>query len=124
MKKKKPLQLGDIIWLDLDKVDLFGWEDLKYASKLAKMVRDIEKGDEFPEVLIAVRNGRYALSGRCEVARNKYGSLTDNYGGHHRAVAHYIAGMPLKCKITPYKCIGVRRDVKIKDIVIHSYAKY
>ena len=100
----KGINIGDIIFLNLDEVDLFGTEGRKRVSKVAQYVRDIEKGDNFPPVFVVkVDDNKYLLSGykfysKTNTGDRDYKKL--NYGGHYRALAHYIAGIPLKCMIT------------------------
>ena len=108
--------IGDIIWLDLDKVELYGFETSKYVWAIAQMVRDIESGADFPPVYVTkVNDTKYVLSGY-------YSSyeVVDNYGGHHRVLAHWIAGKPLKCIITKNYWKNVC-TLNIKDIVLRDY---
>ena len=115
-------KLEDIIWLDLDKVEIYGFEDFKDVYNIAQMVRNIESGAEFPPVYVAkINDTKYVLSGYRNL--DKDGRLIyDNYGGHHRALAHWIAGKPLKCVITENHWKGVYTcDLNIKDIVLRDY---
>lgn len=88
--------IGNIVWLNLDEVDLFGWEEGKSVKAIARMVRKIEADKELPPVFVAVVEGKYVLSA-CPEFRYRE---PENYGGHHRALAHYISKIPLKCQIT------------------------
>ncbi len=114
--------LGDIVWLNLDEVTLSGFEHMKYTDKIAKYVRAIESGADFPPVFVTkLEEGKYVLSGYW--ARDSAGVLIKdrfgeyNYGGHHRSLAHYIAGKPLKCQITKFIWDEIC-DVNIKDIIL------
>lgn len=82
-----------IFYLDLNKVTLLGWEQRNLFSKVEEMVNAIESGDNFPAVPVKkINENTYRLTmdrlyewGRCD-------------GGHHRAIAHYIANKPLLCR--------------------------
>jgi len=85
---------GDIVFLDLNKVTLLGFERKNLFSKVEKMVAAIESGDEnFPAVPVKrLDNSTYALTHQ----PSREGCAD---GGHHRAIAHYIANHPLKCTL-------------------------
>ena len=119
LRRKEKLE--DIIWLDLDKVELYGFEKFKHVKVIANMVREIEAEADFPPVYVAkLENKKYALSGYYdEVERTLRGD--DNYGGHHRALAHWIAGKPLKCQLTKNYWKISKCNLNIKNIKLRSY---
>ena len=84
----------DIFYLDLNQVTLLGFERQNLFSKVEKMVQAIEAGDNnFPPVPVKRFDYfTYALTHEPD----KIGNAD---GGHHRAVAHYIANKPLKCRL-------------------------
>jgi hypothetical protein len=85
------------IVLDLSSVELSGWESSKNSIIVAAMIEGICLGCKFPPVDIVSSEKGYCLNYGSE------DSLYDvkNYGGHHRAIAHYIANSPLECTILP-----------------------
>lgn len=106
--------------LDLSKVELFGWEKPKSSIVVAAMVSAIECGAIFPRVFVVEKRRGYELAygfvGRSERPENY------NYGGHHRAIAHYIAGTPLPCRVLQghpqfphFKHFENIREVPLKD---------
>jgi hypothetical protein len=86
----------DIVYLDLNKVRLLGFEREVLSSKIEEMVQSIEVGDnDFPPVPVKrFDNTNYALTH--QPVKGQRGKAD---GGHHRAVAHYIANRPLKCRL-------------------------
>ncbi|MBI4177631.1 MAG: hypothetical protein HY516_04685 [Candidatus Aenigmarchaeota archaeon] len=98
---------GETNFLDLNEVELYGWETFKNAMLIDSMVRGIEAGDDFPPVHV---NRFSDTEYRLTVSRD---------GGHKRAVAHYITGRPLKVKIeeTP-PGLGIGHPYPIKDILL------
>ena len=113
--------LTEIIWLDLNKVNIFGFEMEKDIATVARMVRNVESGADFPPVYVTkIDDKNYILSGY-EVSEE------NNYGGHHRALAHWIVGKPLKCIMTEnywkgkYNCNGNIKDIKLDHIDYWAY---
>ncbi len=83
-----------ILYLDLRKVNVYGFQESFYDLKVEAILRGIEAGDDFPPVIVKQRNEfEYELVSFWDYEDE------DNYGGHHRAVAHYIANTPLKCQL-------------------------
>jgi hypothetical protein len=110
--------IGEIVWLDLDEVELIGWEEIKDVAEIARFVRKIDAGKDFPPVFVAQVGEKYVLSCYSEF---RY-CANENYGGHHRALAYYIAGKPLKCQITK-DCRNERvisREFDIKKTLLVS----
>jgi len=105
---------GDIVFLDLNKVRLFGFERETLASKVDRMIKSIEAGDEdFPPVPVKKFNkSTYALTHQPD-------STGKADGGHHRAVAHYIANKPLKCMLVEgkYKWKGFPRTDEYRRLL-------
>jgi hypothetical protein len=79
-------KVGELFYLDLNKIELQGWEDGKSDLVVAVMIEGIKLGHDFPAVEVVQVDDFYQL-------RKSFG------GGHHRAVAHYIQGVPLKCQV-------------------------
>lgn len=86
--------LGSIVYLNLEFVTLYGFENGNSDIVIDSIIKGIENGDEFPPVFVV----RFPDNSYRIVAETD--PLDDtNYGGHHRAIAHYIAGKPLKCLV-------------------------
>ena len=86
------------VYLDLHEVDLYGWEKRKSAEKIKEMLEGIANGSVFPAVpVFETTFGVLLLDPKVKFQN---GFLD---GGHHRAVAHYIAQVPLRCDINPAK---------------------
>lgn len=103
------LTVGDEFWLDLSGVPLFGWEDVKSLAIARIYQNRIRSGADFPPVPVARFPYGFQL---VPYAVNEFG-LTD--GGHHRAVAHYIEGKPLNCRLVPNEG-PVAGKIEIKGI--------
>ena len=89
--------MKDIIYLDLNEVEIFGWEGTKGTELSDLVISKIEEGikedDDFPEVLvIKIDDKTYCLCQEIKDSQN----LID--GGHHRTYAHYLTKKKLKCK--------------------------
>ncbi len=99
--------MGEITYLDLDKVELYGWETFKDVMFIDSMVRGIEAGDDFPPVHVN------------KFSDTEYRLAVSRDGGHRRAVAHYVAGRPLKVIIeeTP-PGLGISHPYPIIEIVL------
>lgn len=113
--------MAEEVFLDLEKVTLIGFERYKSDRVVNYYVTRIEAGDEFPAVKVyKINDTTYQLT-----TLPKEGYPDDGYdmdGGHLRAVAHYLAGKPLRCTIE-----GTRPEVSfrfqrtpviIRDIVL------
>lgn len=78
------MEIGEEFDLDFDREELFGFQASVYCETIASIIERINDGsDIFPVQVKKVRDG-YALCDSFD-------------GGHHRAVAHYIEGRPLRC---------------------------
>lgn len=117
MKDIKKEGLEEIIYLDLNRVNLWCFERYKEAYTVDSMVRGIELGDDFPPVLVyRIDDWNYELT-NTQVGEN-------NLGGHYRAIAHYIANQKLKCMITSSKP-EVQVKYLVKDIILYdNYYRY
>ncbi len=84
--------MDEIVFLDLSRVDLYGWEEAKSDQAVDSIVRGIEADDMFQDPVQVYRiDGRtYQLT----LEDDGSGCLD---GGHKRAVGHYIAHRPLMC---------------------------
>ena len=108
------------IYLDLNKVNLYGWEKKKSDLVIDSIVRGIEADDNFEDPVLVYRidENTYQLT----LEENYYGEIDC---GHRRAVGHYIANKPLKCVIVghlPALSKKVRdQDVfNIKDTILED----
>jgi len=85
-------EMGEIIFLDLDKVVFYGRQDFVNGYKLDAIVEGIKSGDDFPPVFVSeTTNGSYTI----ELVTDLLDET--NYGGHHRALGHKKTHRPLKC---------------------------
>ena len=119
MTKQMYKDLGEIVYLDLEKVEIFGQEKYKRILDIAKMVRDIQSGADFPPVLVDMIDEKtYILNRLMDVLDNN----GTNYGGHHRALSHWIAGVPLKCAVRNNKHDHnyVNQHTNIKNIILYN----
>jgi len=98
--------------LDLNKVELRVFEREVYDVIVDNMIKDIEVGNEFPPVPV------YRIGENCYCLtpglRDERGFVE---GGHHRAVAHYIANKPLRCRLVYGKKI-VKRIRRIANFPV------
>ena len=89
--------------LHLSKVRLYGFQKEVSDLCIQAYILGIEMGDRFPPVGVFKLNDRaYQIA---------------NLGGHKRAIAHYIAGVPLECFLVS-ELIEIRHSTDIKNIVI------
>lgn len=109
MEEAKRLAVGDLFYLDLQAVDLYGWERDKSSALVRNLQAGIRSGWEFPSVPVVRFNYGFQLVpyGVNEV------NLCD--GGHHRAVAHYMEKRPLKCRLVENEG-SVANRMHIRDI--------
>ena len=91
------LNQPQLLYLDLDKITLYGFETEKSDLVIDSIIRGIEAGDEFPPVPVLEIDGDYFLHPYLRICQAGWMPLD---GGHNRAVGHYIAGKPLKCMVT------------------------
>ncbi len=107
--------MSNTIFLNLEQITLYGFQDTVSDLKVDAIIRGIEAGDDFTPVLVKKRNDvEYELGPFMDYEDE------DNYGGHHRAVAHYIANVPLKCRLweNKYDPESLETPINIKDIII------
>ncbi len=113
--------MADEVFLDLEKVTLIGFERYKSDRVVEYSMGRIEAGDEFPAVKVyKIDDTTYQLT-----TLPKEGFPDDGYdmdGGHLRAVAHYLAGKPLRCIIkgtrSEVSFRFQRMPVNIRDIIM------
>jgi len=91
----------EVALLDLNKVQLLGWENPS-ALLTDSYVRALERGHRFPLVDVIRRGAYYEIRGGYD-------------GGHHRAVAHYIVGVPLRVRVFEKDREGTD-DVELQSI--------
>jgi hypothetical protein len=84
----------DEVEIDLDSVELQGWEDEKSANIVLRYVIMTLNDNIPPRVEVVKVNGVYQVMHGADSRRPGY-----NYGGHHRAVAHWIARRALPCNV-------------------------
>ena len=103
--------------LDLEKVEMFGFQHDCSIEVLASISEGIKNGDDIPLVDV-VKSGdlKYEIVYGWE--RNVICST--RYGGHHRSVAHFIDREPLGVRIFEKHRDSYmwRFRVKIEDIVL------
>lgn len=101
------MMTGETTFLDLGKIELYGWETIKNTMLIDSIVRGIETGDDFPAVPVN------------KIGDMEYWLAVGRDGGHKRAMAHYIAGRPLKVRIeeTPTG-LGISHPYPVKDILL------
>jgi hypothetical protein len=91
------IRVGGEFDLDWNVDRLLGWEQDQSDLVIAAMIKGIEIGCEFPSVDVV---GSKSAKGDYELACGPVcGGDYWEYGGHHRAVAHYIKRVSLKCKL-------------------------
>jgi len=105
-----------IVFLNLDEVELYGWEKEKSWYTIDAIVRGIELGDDFPAVKVIRRmDGSYEIASTAKLVGGKI--IGD--GGHSRATGHYIGGKPLKCMVVAEgKLNSSDKKVRICDVVL------
>lgn len=85
------------VLLDLHSVELYGWEREKSLRRVQAYLRALQSGSVFAPLKIwRIRDERFHLDKESLDAENP--ALKD--GGHHRALAHYLAKIPLSAIIT------------------------
>lgn len=106
---------GEEILIDLETINLFGWEPVKKKSKVQKLVTVLEQGGSLPAVpVIQEPDGFYLVPG----FEDDDTGLSD--GGHKRALAHLQLGRRLPVVVHYNSGIPYTRDkqVNIRDIQI------
>lgn len=71
---------------------LYGWHSKTSFNGVVGFVMSLEMGYELPAVDIVARGDSYYLCGETK-------STHFQFGGHHRAIAHYILSRPLECNL-------------------------
>jgi len=85
------------IFLDLQSVELYGWEREKSLCRVQAYLSVLRSGSVFAPLKIwRIRDGRFHLDKDSLDAENP--ALKD--GGHHRALAYYLAKRALPAIIT------------------------
>ena len=106
-------RFDEFVYLDLNEVDLFGWESQKSDLVIDSIIKGIEAGDDFPHVPV------YRINDKCySLIRDIDYETGTIEGGHHRAVGHYIANKPLKCSIYSNKIRSRLHNFNIKNILL------
>jgi hypothetical protein len=123
--------VAEQIAINLDKTDLYGWEFAKAGLIIGGLVRAIEAGETIRPVPVFEYANDYYLDNRKYISQPQLHAD----GGHHRAVAHLLAGVPLPAAVynvgrreLPYMPVHIR-DIKIVpadeiDLVEHESLAY
>jgi len=103
-------------YLDLNKVTLLGWEPVKFYDTISDLVDSIEEGKEFLSVPVRkIDDSTYSLVYGVKDRKHKF--MID--GGHHRALAHYIINVPLKCELHPHHPLPDENSrIPISEIIL------
>ena len=112
---------SECLYLDLNVVSILGFHNVD-APHLESIIKCIKEGAEFPPVfLVPVEPNELVY--RLTILADYH--IDSNFGGHHRAVAHYIENKLMKCLILkpslvePYDCLnGIGRLFPIEDTII------
>lgn len=118
MDNLKQLNDGNLFYLDLSSTPLYGFEREQNDLTLDALIKAIERNIVLPPVPVFEFEGNYYLSSSAKIQISfggKYLELLD--GGHHRAVAHFIAKKPLLCKLVNEELDTLKR-LPIQDNVI------
>ncbi|MDP3733979.1 MAG: hypothetical protein Q8R37_02010 [Nanoarchaeota archaeon] len=111
--------MADLIYLDLNAVQLYGSQSAVETNCVNALSQGIELGDTMPPVHVVKINPE-----RYELTLKGLDFYKENLGGHHRAVAHYIANALLPCIVeknhlfSPYCRINCR--FHIRDIILYD----
>jgi len=82
------------VHLDLEKIDLYGWEGSVNKYKFDSVIRGINAGDRFPPVRVFKINEHiYQLTDLATEDESR------KEGGHTRSFAHYKTKKPLECVV-------------------------
>jgi len=106
---------GEILTVDLESTRLFGWEKRKSDKVIDALIKAIERGADIPPVRVYAERDDLFLA--ASIHPSNEGSLSPD-GGHHRAIAHYIAGAPLPVKILQGENCVRYTPIPINDIEI------
>lgn len=105
-------EMGEIIYLDLEKIVLYVLQPYANRFKLDAIMRGINEGDKFPPIFVSENpDGSYDL----ECIEDPLDD--NNYAGHHRAVAHLEAKKPLKC-VKVKKTEEKKSKFPVKDVPV------
>jgi hypothetical protein len=103
------------VFINLSDRTLYGWEFAKAGERIGTMVRALESGETMPPVSVFELEGAYYLDNR--IINSSYENASD--GGHHRAVAHLLADIPLNATLTTAPEDGLGYEaVQVRDIKI------
>ena len=110
--------MDEIVFLDLHKVDLYGWEVRKPEKKIDNIIRGINEGVDFePIEIYKINDNTYQLNREFILNENAYAKIKT--GGHSRSNAHAKTNTLLKCMlkgtIDDFD-LGDHMPVKVNDI--------
>lgn len=112
-------------YLDLNVVEILGFEKRKHCSDVEKIIRGIENKVDFPPVFLVPVGKPDELKYRLTLLHDYV--RRSNFGGHRRAIAHYIENKPMKCLILKPDLVKSNDPVyelvyflfPIKDIILY-----
>ena len=99
--------MNEIFYIDLQKTVLLGFQRMPFGANgelipavddlvIVEIIKGIQTGADFQPIIVeheVQHAGEYQIS-------FYYNHTLGHYeGGHHRAIAHYIEGVPLRCRL-------------------------
>ncbi len=81
------------VFLDLVRDNLYGWETPQSKQRVDKYLEALKDGAMFPAVAAYEVDNDFYLTPTIELPNG----LPD--GGHHRAIAHFLGGVPLRVRV-------------------------
>ncbi len=100
----------EILYLDLNKVDLYVSENMKSDLVIESIIKGIELGDDIPAVPVS----------RIDETTYELADIDDfplEHGGNHRAVSYFISNMPMKSVILA-KRKELSNKLHVKDVIL------
>ena len=114
--------------IDLNKVQVVGFEPSRSFSKVESMVLGLERGGSLPVVdVVRVSDSSYELvygasSHQSYVDSDCFCPFRDLYGGHHRTLAYWFANIPMSVRIFPRHRMKVPERIKL-DILDSRFSE-
>lgn len=99
------------VLLDLNKINLWGYETKKNVDYINDLIEQINNGEKLlPVMVYQIDEINYQLT---RILLEPFKNRID--GGHNRAIAHYLAKVPLECRLIGYRP-EITEKVNIKNI--------
>ncbi|MBI5065625.1 hypothetical protein HZA97_05295 [Candidatus Woesearchaeota archaeon] len=118
MRPQTYLDLGELLWLDLGQVTLYGYENGNSEEKINSIMRGIELGDDFPPVFVRrVSENEYIIDSGFDPFDDK------NCGGHHRAIAYHRKRKSLKCLLVGNHVWYDLNKIRIEDLTVTNWGE-